>query len=475
MDDMNAFERQLARDAVRDVGPIRPVDDLAIFNTIAATQSPKWRFQSMFSATKFVVAGAIVALFGGFLLSGVLTQPSDEQLPAVGASASAQAEPSGAATAEPESKPDTTTATSDLLPGVDLVTEEVEPGVYRVLSDGVRDLRWKPWGWPGTGRNAYSAVRGAIAVGPSGEVWSFTAPDELGEGCPSTPDGGSAPCTTFYRLGAPETHVMEEGIVSEIHAGMDAVDVAQDGTIWEADAAAHELRSFDGEAWTTRRQMPEGGYWLGQVVVGRDGEVWGLWRGSAGRTRLGRFAEGKWSTAVVPTAKSSHDTRLVAGAGGEAYIVNGATVRRVEDLDRWPVVARAETTDIDPAAHAGAAARAGGGMVWWVIRPDKASNDVVRFDGSQVERFDVVPDDHFLAVIGVGADGSGWLAGQFDQEGCDGIIRHDGAEARRFLAGTCPVAADFAPDGSVWLQAVAPSRDTVDLYVITPKAVAAAE
>ena len=28
------------------------------------------RFQSMFSATKFVVAGAIVALFGSFLLTG---------------------------------------------------------------------------------------------------------------------------------------------------------------------------------------------------------------------------------------------------------------------------------------------------------------------------------------------------------------------------------------------------------------------
>jgi hypothetical protein len=29
---------------------------------------------------------------------------------------------------------------TDLLPGVDLVTEEVEPGVHRVMSDGLRDL-----------------------------------------------------------------------------------------------------------------------------------------------------------------------------------------------------------------------------------------------------------------------------------------------------------------------------------------------
>jgi hypothetical protein len=50
------------------------VDDLAIYNAATATQSPIWRFQSMFNATKFVVAGVIVALFGGFLASGVLTQ-----------------------------------------------------------------------------------------------------------------------------------------------------------------------------------------------------------------------------------------------------------------------------------------------------------------------------------------------------------------------------------------------------------------
>ena len=70
MDEMDAFDRQLASVVLRRVGPSAPVDDAAIFSAITATQSPKWRFQSMFSATKFVVAGAIVALFGGFLLRG---------------------------------------------------------------------------------------------------------------------------------------------------------------------------------------------------------------------------------------------------------------------------------------------------------------------------------------------------------------------------------------------------------------------
>jgi hypothetical protein len=74
MDDMNAFDKQLASVVLRRVGPSEPVDDAAIFTAITATRSPKWRFGSMFSATKFVVAGAVVALFGGFLL---VAQPFD--------------------------------------------------------------------------------------------------------------------------------------------------------------------------------------------------------------------------------------------------------------------------------------------------------------------------------------------------------------------------------------------------------------
>ncbi len=100
----------------------------------------------MFSATKFVVAGAIVALVGGFsLIEGLTQQPSDEQISAIGAPASVAAEPlrSDALTSSPEPavEADSTSTTSDLLPGVDLEFEEVEPGVYRVLGDGFRNLQ----------------------------------------------------------------------------------------------------------------------------------------------------------------------------------------------------------------------------------------------------------------------------------------------------------------------------------------------
>ena len=51
--------------------------------------------------------------------------------------------PDAASIAEPlavepveKAEPTGASATPDLLPGVDLVTEEIEPGVYQVVSDG---------------------------------------------------------------------------------------------------------------------------------------------------------------------------------------------------------------------------------------------------------------------------------------------------------------------------------------------------
>ena len=82
MDDLTAFERQVADEISRIVGPARPVDDLEVFEAAATSQSSNRRFK-MFSALKFVAAAAIVSLFGGFLLTGVLTTPQKgEVLPA---------------------------------------------------------------------------------------------------------------------------------------------------------------------------------------------------------------------------------------------------------------------------------------------------------------------------------------------------------------------------------------------------------
>ena len=77
MDDMTAFERQVRGAMVRSGGPVKPVDDLAIFTAVTTSaKSPKWAIRPTFSTTKFAVTGVIVALLGGVLL---IAQPFDQQ------------------------------------------------------------------------------------------------------------------------------------------------------------------------------------------------------------------------------------------------------------------------------------------------------------------------------------------------------------------------------------------------------------
>jgi hypothetical protein len=108
MDPLNAFERQLARIASEVAGPARPVDAMAIVRSAksgpvrrslvlarwfrdGSTTVDERRF-SMFSALRFMAAGAIVALFAGFLLAGALmTPPGDDALPAAMSGSPSQA------------------------------------------------------------------------------------------------------------------------------------------------------------------------------------------------------------------------------------------------------------------------------------------------------------------------------------------------------------------------------------------------
>ena len=97
---------------------------------------------TMFSALKFMVASVIVALFGGFLMMGILTtQQGDEMAPA-------------AVTESPLPM-----TTEEMLSGI--VTEEVEPGVYQVVNDGVRDLSSAP----------SKSDRFEVVAGHDGSIW----------------------------------------------------------------------------------------------------------------------------------------------------------------------------------------------------------------------------------------------------------------------------------------------------------------
>lgn len=98
MDEMTAFERQIAGELSRMAGPGRRIDATAMVHAVAS-QTPRWpaitrrvrggspptpegRGFSMFSAVKLVAAGSIVALFGGLLLLGTPVAEPEPMAPA---------------------------------------------------------------------------------------------------------------------------------------------------------------------------------------------------------------------------------------------------------------------------------------------------------------------------------------------------------------------------------------------------------
>lgn len=389
---------------------------------------PAWRFQPMLNATKLVVAGSIVAVFGGFLLADVLTAPSVEHRPAVGDSASAAVEH------------DDATIRSDLLPGVDLVVDEVEPGVYRVISDGVRDLADRD----GTG----------LVAGLDGSVWLSGRSDGMS-----------------YRLGAP----------AALTAHIDAV--GPDGTVWDTDYRGEDdegkpgwrLRSFDGEGWTAHDlNGPE------QVEVLADGSVW-----VAGSLNVGgeawseRLGPDGWETVPAPGAFE----RLITSASGEfiyavakdavwAPSTDGGWTRLTRFEDIWP---EAEYAEVE-----GRAAVADDGTVWTTVYAQGPIRRLLaHFDGSgwttsePPEGFGVnVEELGRVAPKGVTPEGTVWMAGSVDScwgtEGGVGVIGSDGTTWSQYLDGHCAAALDISPDGTVWVMADG-------LYVITPGATTATE
>jgi hypothetical protein len=84
MDDMTAFERQVADEILRIVGPSRPVDDLRIVTTAIriAGRPPARSFPALRNAARLLVASAVVAALVGFVAI-VLPQLSD-RVPSVG-------------------------------------------------------------------------------------------------------------------------------------------------------------------------------------------------------------------------------------------------------------------------------------------------------------------------------------------------------------------------------------------------------
>jgi len=509
MDDMTAFDRHISTEVLREVGPSEQVDDLAIFTAITtASQSPKWRFQSMFSAAKFVVAGAIVALFGGFLLSGVLTQPSDETVPA-------------ATTDSPSPM-----TTEELLSM--LVTDEVEPGVYRVLDDGA-------------GHDLVAEPAAAVTIAPDGSVWLLRAPAQE----------RFQVVDALFELGQDGTYPFEP---SGDPGGWLDVDVAVDvdGVAWlgiepefqDGRAPHGTLSAFDGTTWATPT-WPDGSGDVGAIEATSSGAVWIARDVEDGPgPSVARIEGGEWTelpTLDDPSLEGhfrGQFANFVAAADGTAWLANGRITGGNDgdrgpkgllhfDGERWDVV----DLPIDgESLHAGPLALGPDGTLWVYVTntsdTTRITHHLARLDaggwsvfsgrsgpfGRNLSEADGVPllttQIYYEARMAVDRDGRLWIAIGGDgglgsdtfnpalpytlgsSPGPVGVPTFDGTTWNQYLKGLHVNRVDVTDDGTVFATALYGCPTGVcnpykasgnadwslgGLYVITPEAVAATE
>jgi hypothetical protein len=377
-------------------------------------------------------------------------------------------------------------ATPDLLPGVDLVTEEVEPGVERIVSDGVRELSW-----PVDRKDLYlnGVLDRNVVTGPDGSVWLFWPDESFRLGQPNASRWGRDPLP----WGTEDFEIAPDGTVFRVSSGLRyrapngqwqsvgypttflGVEAAPDGTLWgvwpneyrcdknttgAGDGCASyvsrlDLRDNDdtvghaSPAFKNHRYAGLVGFW-----VTDDGTIW-LWD--------------MWQ----PTKGGRHKHSLTRSDGKDFERVDLPTgIRKAEP---WML-----TADMN----------ADGTL--WAKRGLGGAATLARFDGSKWTTFDEsdgVPPlgGHYQGHPGflrVGPEGSVWVnpLGDWETTGneCDGIANFDGEVWDRYLPGICIYAMDVAPDGSIWLQGGVMRRagsgfEPVETYVITTEAVAGTE
>lgn len=423
MDDMSALERQLANVVRGSMRPSRAVDATAIVRSVTeSAPSDRWsviarRWQgrlrslpegsySMFSAVKIVAAGVIVALFGGFLLSGVLTTPTLDEAPA-------------ALTEAPSPR-----TTDEVLSG--WVAEEVEPGVVRIVNDGLRDL-------------ARAEPAGDVISGQDGSVWF--AYDSL------------------RMLGA-EAMLLPPVIDAE---GFWGVRIDGRGTPWLS--VDSNLYSHDGVDWRLRLARAD----VTDVVgfrVQADGTPWVLAATDLpGRYRFYRFDGDKWTRLPKPPAPADNPDLQVRSweiaDDGTLWMARKRAVSRF-DGRRWKTVANL------PKNADNSLAIAPDGTVRTYLRDDIRT---LGADGSwKSQSIPLLPATEDSWPWGATAsvlarDGSWWRSVESIQRcgimcaqlvACGGVARFDGDRWRHYLQDRCVY--DIEPDvrGNAWVWAAQP-------------------
>lgn len=385
---------------------------------------------TVFSALKLVTAGAIVGLVGGFLLADALTtQPSDTIDPA-------------AVTDSPSPM------TIDRLLSV-AQTEEVEPGVLRVIDDGIRDLG--------------SADNVSLVSGRDGGIWLLSK------------DG-------FLRVGSSGAHEWPAGQV----ASVSDFAVARDGTAWTVGPGEDGLstvRSLTGEEWTAHGPTSD----FRAVEIAPDDTVWVMWQEVDSETvALGHLAGDELQLAGQWPEAELHSGDLHLTETDETWVIGAPEHREgkpwlhrlIDGALRSEYAGTVVAADVGP-----------DGTVWFV-----SVNELMRLaetaQGAEPEswaipgtmtpewestsRWTLKPGDAFRAA----PDGSVWFALRADsgpplaQSYCGGVVRFDGTDwLGPYLPDRCVESIELAADGSVWVLAHAAENgdDLVELFVVSPE------
>jgi len=358
------------------------------------------------------------------------------------------------------------TTTEDLFSG--MVTEEVEPGVLRVVNDGVRDL-WHP-------DDGYPSA--TVDITPDGSVWL---------------SGGGEGAHGLFRLGWEPTF-------EDPSRWPPYLEVAPDGSLWAIAWDSDDrdvILSFDGEGWTTRTTTTDGTPELGSLAVGPDGTVWAT--DNVGMVLLRLEDDGTLTTseywADVYDGVVSPD-ELAVSPDGDVWLIgmvrwDGPDAEALLRFDgtEWEVNPGPESFLNLPIGNSLAFGPDGS---LWVNTSNGYSGSqgvggLARFDDPGWTAFteaDGVQNwgaQGFVAtdLLAVAPDSSLWMNGAPD-DGCGGVAHYDGTTWTSYLVDSCIHDIAIAADGSAWLRAsiYAAGGDAVRglaTYVITPEAVAGSE
>lgn len=319
------------------------------------------------------------------------------------------------------------TVSTNLIPGVSLLTEQLAPGVVLVVNDGVEDL---------TRRDSGEFRDNRIVAGHDGSVLVLS------------PWG-------FRRLGDEVVHAWDMGA----DPGGD-IEVGPDGTVWwTSQHGPGHLLAYDGETWTISKRAPEKGA-VRELEVDDTGTLWAGWKSRATRMISVGYLDGtdgwkrvgSWSQEPKVPFRGP---RLSATGDGEVWVLIeepvGGDVWHLVDADakEWEPLQQPKGDIVRP--HATPA-----GTMW----ARNADREIVQFDGDDwlvFDESDGVPSIAAWRTRHAAPDGSFWLPVSDPDDGtCEGVANFDRTAWLKGLQGSCISSLDVAPNGTVWLRAHEP-------------------